>query len=419
MTGRLPASGRRRAGARPLALVLLGAALLIAMLIVVLFLPMVDGEEAVDVGFFGFLFAGLWLYWALGVVVVLRADGHTVGWLFALAAPVTAWVFACYALGYVLTNQVPPDPTGNWLNLAGTLLFNPAIILLLPAVALVFPTGTLPGPRWRGPVAVVVALVAVRSVAVLLKPGPMGDDGPLNPLTPQLASMPEGVVDILALLDAIGSLSIPIGAALGVAALLVRARRSRGIERQQLKWLLVAMVPAAILLPLSLQPAVSAVAPWIGTLSVATLPLAALAVAVAVLRYRLYDIDRILSRTIGWAIVTLVLVGVFVGVIVGLQALLAPVTDENTLAVAASTLLAAALFQPLRRRVQRAVDRRFDRARYDGERTATAFGERLRNEVSLAGLEVELTDTVGLALRPGSTGVWIRNVRSQAPAEVS
>ena len=209
---------------RPLALLLLGAALLVAMLVVVFGLPMVEDEEALDVSFFAFLFAGLWLYLTLGVVVVLRANGHTVGWLFSIAAPVTAWVFACYALGYVLTTREPPDPLGNWFNLAGNLLFNPAIILLLPAVALVFPTGTLPSPRWRGPVAVVAALMLVRSVAVVLKPGPMGDDGPPNPLTPWLVSMPQGVVDILALLDAVGSLSIPIGAALGVAALLVRAR---------------------------------------------------------------------------------------------------------------------------------------------------------------------------------------------------
>ncbi len=407
MTG-LAAGGRSRARFRSLALLALGAALLVAMLIVVFGLPMVEGDEAVDVGFFTFLFAGLWLYWALGAVVVLRADGHTVGWLFALAAPVTAWVFACFALGYVLTNQVPPDPMGNWLNLAGALLFNPAIILLLPAVALVFPTGTLPSPRWRGPVALVVALMVVRSVAVLLKPGPMGDDGPLNPLTPQLASMPQGIVEILALLDAIGSLSIPIGAALGVAALLVRARRSRGIERQQLKWLLVAMVPAAILLPLSLQPAISAAAPWIGTLSVATLPLAALAVAVAVLRYRLYDIDRILSRTISWAIVSLILAGTFVGVIVGLQTLLAPVTDENTLAVAASTLLAAALFQPLRTRVQQAVDRRFNRSRVDAQTAIDAFGVQLRDEIDLGSLQHHLVTAIEATVSPDAAALWIR-----------
>ena len=281
-------------------------------------------------------------------------------------------------------------------------------MLLLPAVALVFPTGTLPGPRWRGPVAVVVALVVVRSVAVVLKPGPMGDDGPINPLTPWLASMPPGVADLLALLDAIGSLSILLGAALGVAALLVRARRSRGVERQQLKWLLVAMVPAAILLPLSLQPDISAAVPMIGTLSVATLPLAAVAVAIAVLRYRLYDIDRILSRTIGWAIVTVILAVVFVGVVIGLQALLASVTEENTLAVAASTLLAAALFQPLRVRVQRGVDRRFNRSRIDAQRTIDAFGVQLRDEVDLTSLQGRLMATVDETIRPDGMGMWIR-----------
>jgi hypothetical protein len=400
--------GRGRGWIRQMALVLLGSALLIAMLIVVFGLPMVEGEEAVDVSFFAFLFAGLWLYWALGVVVVLRADGHTVGWLFAIAAPMTAWVFACYAIGYVLTTRVPPDPMGNWFNLAGNLLFNPAIMLLLPAVALVFPTGALPGPRWRVPVAVVVGLMVVRSVAVVLKPGPMGDNGPENPLTPWLASVPQGAADILALLDAIGSLSILLGAVLGVAALLVRARRSRGVERQQLKWLLVAMVPAAILLPLSLQPAISAAVPWIGTLSVATLPLAAMAVAVAVLRYRLYDIDRILSRTIGWAIVTVVLVGMFVGVIIGLQALLAPVTEKNTLAVAASTLLAAALFQPLRARVQRAVDRRFNRSRVDAQTAIDAFGVQLRDEIDLGSLERHLVTTIEATLSPDGAALWLR-----------
>ncbi len=408
MTGRAQAGDHGRRWFRPLALLGLGAMLLVAIAIVVFGLPMVEGEEATDVGFFAFLFAGLGLYWTLGVVVVLRADGHTVGWLFALAAPTTAWVFACYAIGYVLTTRVPPDPAGAWFNLIGTLLFNPAIMLLLPAVALVFPTGTLPGPRWRGPVAVVVALVVVRSVAVVLTPGPMGDDGPMNPLTPGLAAMPPAAADLFALLDAIGSLSILIGAAMGVAALLVRSRRSRGVERQQLKWLLVAMVPAAILLPLSLQPAISAAIPLIGTLSVATLPLAALAVAVAVLRYRLYDIDRILSRTIGWALVTVILAVVFVGVIIGLQALLAPVTEENTLAVAASTLLAAALFQPLRVRVQRAVDRRFNRERVDAQRAIDAFGVHLRDDVDLPAVRGRLVVAAATAVQPDGAAVWIR-----------
>jgi hypothetical protein len=155
--------------------------------------------------------------------------------------------------------------------------------------------------------------------------------------------------------------------------------------------------------------------------SVAILAMFALpiVIAIAILRYRLFEIDRIISRTIGWAAVTGVIATVFAVVVVTLQAVLASVTDENTLAVAVSTLVAFALFQPVRRRVQRAVDRRFDRSRYDGERTAAAFGERLRHEVDLTGLEADIGRTIGLALRPSSTGVWIRNVREARTTEVS
>ena len=388
-------------------LAVLGVALLIAMLIVV-FGPLTVPGETDDVSFFAVLFAGLLLYWALGAVVVLRAAGHAVGWLFAIAAPMTAWVFGCYAIGYMLTAEVPPEPAGSWFYLVADFLFDPAIMLLLPAVALVFPTGTLPSPRWRVPVALLAALVAVKSGAVLLQPGPMSDDGPVNPLTPWLTMVPQPVADLLAMLDTIGSLSILIGAALGVAALMVRARRSRGVERQQLKWLLVAMVPAAILLPLSLQPDISATVPLISTLSVAAVALAPLAVAVAVLRYRLYDIDRILSRTIGWALVTAILAVVFVGVVIGLQALLAPVTDENTFAVAASTLLAAAMFQPLRMRVQRSVDRRFNRARVNAQLATDSFGVQLRDEVDLAKLQRQLVFVVRASVQPNDAGLWLR-----------
>jgi hypothetical protein len=130
-------------------------------------------------------------------------------------------------------------------------------------------------------------------------------------------------------------------------------------------------------------------------------------IGIAILRYRLYEIDRLVSRTIGWAIVTALLVAVFAGMVVGLQAVL-PVTSGDTLVVAVSTLVAFALFQPLRRRVQRAVDRRFDRARYDGERTASSFAERLRSEVDLGNLRADLLATATGAVRPGDASIWLR-----------
>jgi len=128
----------------------------------------------------------------------------------------------------------------------------------------------------------------------------------------------------------------------------------------------------------------------------------------AVLRYRLFEIDRIISRTIGWAVVTGVLGAVFAGTIVGLQAILVDVTQAQTLSVAASTLLAFVLFQPLRRRVQSAVDHRFNRARYDAERTAAAFAERQRDQVNIAGLTADIAGTIDTALSPKTVAVWIR-----------
>jgi hypothetical protein len=133
-----------------------------------------------------------------------------------------------------------------------------------------------------------------------------------------------------------------------------------------------------------------------------------IAIGVAVVRYRLYEIDRIVSRTIGYTVVTAVLVAVFAGAILLFQTILTPLTRNDTAAVAASTLVVAALFQPLRARVQRVVDRRFDRASYDAERTTEAFAGRLRDEVDLGSLRLELVGTVERNLQPTHAGVWLR-----------
>jgi len=133
------------------------------------------------------------------------------------------------------------------------------------------------------------------------------------------------------------------------------------------------------------------------------------AIGVAVLRYRLYEIDRIISRTIGWGVLTVILGGVFVGLVLGLQALVAPVTRSNELAVGGSTLLVAALFQPLRRRVQGLVDRRFNRRRYDAQVALDAFSARLRDEVDLDTLQQSLLTLVEATLEPTSVSLWLRD----------
>jgi hypothetical protein len=199
------------------------------------------------------------------------------------------------------------------------------------------------------------------------------------------------------------------------ASLVVRFRRSEGIERAQLKWVALAGVLAGI--SLIGYTAFAPIAPWLNPITYAIGGAAAclvpIAIGIAVLRYRLYEIDRLISRTIGWAIVTGLLGAAFVVLVLGLTSVLGRVTGGDTLAVASSTLVVAALFSPVRSRVQGAVDRRFDRSHYDGEQLVAAFGERLRDEVDLATITTEVLTTVDAAVRPSPVGLWLREVQGR------
>lgn len=210
------------------------------------------------------------------------------------------------------------------------------------------------------------------------------------------------------------------GAAIGVALAFVvamvglarRYRRTDPVRRAQIRWVMAAAGATAVT---SVAVAVTGTgivadpnfyALWDIWIVSTTLPI--LAIGLAITRYRLYDIDRIISRTIGWAIVTGVLIGTFAIVVFGLQAIIEPLTAGDTLAIAGSTLVVAALFAPLRSRVQQIVDRRFDRSRYDGERLLASFADRLRDEVDLATISSDARRTVDTAVRPSSVGLWLR-----------
>ena len=198
---------------------------------------------------------------------------------------------------------------------------------------------------------------------------------------------------------------------LAVASLISRYRHGDAIERLQVRWLVAAVVVVAIgaignvvegLIRDDDGYFVSAIVFSAGFL------LMPVAIGIAVLRYRLYDIDRIISRTVGWAIVSGVLVAVFAAVILGFQALFSGVTQGQTLAVAASTLVTAALFAPVRTRVQAAVDRRFNRARVDADEVAAGFAGRLRDRLDLVAVGAEVDATVRDALAPRSVAIWVR-----------
>ena len=332
-----------------------------------------------------------------------RGAGPIAAVLLAGGALLAATPFG-YAVGGQLAFENPASALANALFVIGPVAFGPAFTLILPVLALVFPTGGLPSSRWNVPVAMVVGALGVGTALALFRPGPItGVAGSHNPFG--VDALPAA---LLANSNTLISIGIVASMVLGVAAVLIRYRRGGGTLRQQLRWFVAAALLTAVPLPLSVL--YNEWGPLLGALACVGLLLVPVSVGIAVTRHRLYEIDRLLSRTIGWALVTGLLVAVFAAMVVGLQALLVGVTQGQTLAVAASTLVAFALFQPVRRRVQSAVDRRFDRTRYDGERTVAAFTGRLRDQIDLEGLQSDLAATVGVALHPTSTGVWVKNV---------
>jgi hypothetical protein len=288
------------------------------------------------------------------------------------------------------------------------------------ALAFVFPSGSLPpGPAGRRILGLLVA-----ATAICLLPAFLVSKQPFQ-VDVETEILIRNPFAIAPLLDPFGDTLLPLIvtlvpiATLAVAVVHTARRYRHGDEilRLQLRWLAasIAFVAAAVVFGLAVFVAFRDViggAGWIPALL--AYPLVPVAVGAAVLRYRLFEIDRIVSRTIAWVVVTALLGGVFALGIVALSTVFHEVTSGDTLAVAASTLLAAVLFQPLRERVQHLVDRRFDRARVDGEQLAEAFSDRLRSEVDLMRLLDGLTATAEEGVRPSAAGVWIRPTQARS-----
>jgi len=342
---------------------------------------------------------------SVGAVLAIRRPDNVVGLVLLVSGPLIVATFCGFLFGARLTEvRGPDDPLAMLLSFVGSLTIYATLIVVVPVLALVFPDGRLPGRRWRWPVAATGGALVVGKIMALPRPGPLNVGLANNPFGLQGAAWVEPVSTVGGTLSA---LTLPAALLLAVAAVAVRFRRAGHVEREQLKWFLAAnAVVVTLLLLITSDPAPDTT--WLDVLGMASLSLPPIAVGIAILRYRLYDIDRLISRTVSWAVVTSVLVTVFAGAVVTLQGLLAGFTQGQTLAVAVSTLVAFALFQPLRRRVQSAVDRRFDRARYDAQRTVDAFAEHLRNEVDLTTLRAALVATADDAVRPVSTTVWLR-----------
>jgi hypothetical protein len=240
----------------------------------------------------------------------------------------------------------------------------------------------------------------------VVQPDPLAPDYHGNPLAvPALAR-------VLVVPAVAGVVVVPVSLLVGAGSLVVRFRRARGVERQQLRWLALAAALAAGLLLVALAGFLLAndnVAFASLSLGVALLPLAT---GAAILRYRLYDLDRIISRTLAYALLTVLLGGGYAAVVLGLGQLLG---RDSSLVVAGAT----AAFQPARRRVQELVDRRFNRSRYDAARTITAFAARLRQQVDLDTLTAELLAVVDQTMQPASASLWLRPSVSATPDQRS
>jgi hypothetical protein len=347
----------------------------------------------------------------VGAVLAGRRPRHPVGWLllgFALSV-VAAGVARGYA-GYGLLARPGSLPAADWVAVYDQHGGFPTAACL-GFILLLTPTGSPPGPRWRWWAWATAAAALVAMVAWAPQPFTKPYPSVANPLA--VPGLAEALLGPAWVALAVTVLAVPVGA----GSLVVRFRRARGVERQQLRWLALAaalVAAGALAIAVLLVAGVEAPLGWVYGVCLALLPLAT---GAAVLRYRLYDLDRIISRTLAYGLLTLLLGAGYAAMVLGLGRLLSE--QGSSLVVAAATLAVAAVFQPARRRVQSLVDRRFNRRRYDAARTIGAFSGRLREQVDLDTLTAELLAVTDRTVEPTTVSLWLRPGSAAWPAPPS
>ena len=336
----------------------------------------------------------------VGAVLASRRPRHPVGWL--LLAQVATNLTTGAAAQYLAWGLLPGGslPATRVVALAYPASAGGGLILL-GFVLLLTPTGKLPSPRWRWWASAMVAVPLLLVVLVMLAPGRV------DPAVQVLGSPFEfgGLSGVLLVANQLALAFTTLAVAVCAGSLVARFRRARGVERQQLRWVAVAaallvLAAGAALVGLALDA--PEVVTWAISAWVAGLPLA---LGAAVLRYRLYDLDRIISRTLAYGLLTLLLGVGYATAVLGLGRLL---PDSSSLVVAAATLAVAALFQPARRRVQQAMDRRFNRRRHNAAETIQAFSTHLRDQLDLDTLGAELLAVVDQTMQPTHASLWLR-----------
>jgi hypothetical protein len=338
----------------------------------------------------------------VGALVASRRPRHPVGWLllgFALSLTASGVISSYVTYGLVARpGALPAAATvARYYPATGA-----SALALLSLVLLLTPTGSLPSARWRWWAWITAATPLALVLVVAVVPGRL--DPRLLLASSPLSDRALGGVLLVATRVALVITAVAVAVAAG--SLVLRFRRAQGVERQQLRWVALAaalMVLAGpiVLVPVALESPI--LVDWVSAVWVVVLPVAT---GAAVLRYRLYDLDRIISRTLAYGLLTLLLGGGYAVVVLGLGQLLG---RESPLVVAAATLAVAAVFQPARRRVQAVVDRRFNRRRHDAARMIEGFGARLRDQVDLDTLTADLLAVVDQTMQPTQASLWLRS----------
>jgi hypothetical protein len=359
------------------------------------------GGIGVDIGSDVFLWAITLVFASVGVLIATRHPANAIGWIFlgvAVAAGL-ATLAGSYAESWV-DGREGSEALGKTAAWYGELSWMPYILVPVTFLLLLFPDGRLLSRRWR--VVAWCAGVGIAGNFVLqgLQSGPIPD-------YPQIRNpygVESSVLDGLEGLTFLALLIVILGSAL---SLILRFRRARGEQREKMKWLAFAGAVAAVTVPLGTiaSDLVGEIVYVPIMLSVLGLPAAT---GIAILRHRLYDIDVVINRTLVYGALTATLALAYLGSVLLLQLALSGITEDSSLAVAASTLAVAALFRPARARIQEGVDRRFYRRKYDAARTLERFGAQLRDEVDLDALGSELRAVVAETMQPASVSLWLR-----------
>jgi hypothetical protein len=355
-------------------------------------------------------------YAFVGALVAARQPANAIGWILlvtgialALGALVDANLMLEEAIARELSGWLSEWTWYVWLTLAGVFL------------PLLFPTGRLLSPRWRPVLWLSVAAIACSVLGSALDPGRLDVDSAVPVENPFGIGGPVG--DAMPVLSRLGDVLAGIAFLLAAISLVLRFRRSQGIERQQLKWFAYVGLLAATGLAIAMaqvlfgaQPSDDTEGGWLEVVGavgwfvalgsiVIGIPIAT---GMAILRHRLYDIDVVINRTLVYGALTATLAAAYLGTVLLLQLALSPLTEDSGLAIAGSTLAVAALFRPARARIQEQVDRRFYRSKYDAAHTIERFGTRLRDEVELDSLRAELRAVAAETMQPAHVSLWLR-----------